>query len=153
MERDSTAGSIAPSDSISNSNTIPVTVDLPEDHPKPTAVRTATCWYFFHFPEGSTAKTIKCYYCKLSVTYNKSSSSNLTSHAVGHHKRLYNEFDRNSPTAKAKTKKTVQKEISVQQAPRYDVEKSHEFFIQWIISDSQAFRVGENPFFQEWVKQ
>jgi hypothetical protein len=35
--------------------------------------------------------------------------------------------------------------------PRYDVEKSHELLVQWIISDSQAFRAGENPFFRTFL--
>lgn len=146
--RDLSTDSIAPSDSVSTFNTIPTIVNLSQDLPKPTSVRTATCWNFFYYPTDPTTKRLKCYYCKQAITFNKNSSSNLTAHAKKH-KSLYAKFDSKSSEIHSAH---IQKEINVQKVPSYDVSKSNEFFIQWIISDSQAFRVGENPFFQEFIK-
>jgi hypothetical protein len=146
--RDLSTDSIAPSDSISSFNTIPTVIDLAEESPRPTAVRKATCWYFFHYPTDPTTKRVKCYYCKDLVTFNKSSSTNLTAHAKKHHK-LYAKFDNN--TSKIVGEST-QKEIGVQKIPSYDINKSQDLLVQWILSDSQAFRVAENPFFQAFVQ-
>lgn len=146
--RDLSTESIAPSDSISNSNTIPVTSNLIQEPPKPTSNRTSICWNFFYYPTDPTAKTLSCYYCKAKIAFNIKTSSNLTNHAKTH-KRKYAEFEGKSSERK---KGTIQKDITIKETPRYDVDKSHEFFLQWIISDSQAFRAGENPFFKEFIK-
>jgi len=91
---------------------------------------------------------LKCYFCKKNVTFNKSSSTNLTAHAK-QHRRLYKDFEENASKTKSLS---IQQEISVKKVLRYDVEKSNEFLVQWIISDCQALRVGENPFFQQFLK-
>ena len=44
--------------------------------PQPTTSRTAICWNFFYYPTDTTVKTLKCYFCKAAVTFNKASSSN-----------------------------------------------------------------------------
>lgn len=142
--RESSSSSITPSESIS-SNTTNHYTSL--EAPTPSSTRTATCWNFFHYPADTSVKTVKCYICKKAVTFNKASSSNLTAHAK-QHRKLYNQFEE----GKSETKRgTIQKQLLARVVPRYDVEKSHEFLVQWIISDSQAFRVGENPFFQKFL--
>ena len=81
------------------------------------------------------------------MKFNKASSTNLTAHAKKHQK-LYNDFESDSGTKR----EPIQTQIQVKKMPRYDAEKSHDFLVQWIISDSQAFRVGENPFFQKFLE-
>lgn len=139
--------SIAPSESISSTNTIP-TVNLPiGDPPAPNDVRKAICWYFFHPPVDITVKKLKCYYCKQLVTYNKASSSNLSNHAKTHHKKMYNSFENH----KLQASDAKQSVIDFKTAAKYDLNRSNELLVQWIISDSQAFRVAENPFFLAFV--
>jgi hypothetical protein len=68
--RDLSTESIAPSDSILNSNTIPVTSNVVQEHPKPTSNRTSICWNFFYYPTDPTAITLSCYYCKAKIAFN-----------------------------------------------------------------------------------
>jgi hypothetical protein len=81
------------------------------------------------------------------VKFNKASSTNLTAHAKKH-KKMFNDFESNSGTKRG----FIQKEIEAKKIPRYDAEKSHDYLVQWIINDSQAFRAGENPFFQQFLE-
>ncbi len=61
---------------------------------------------------------------------------------------MYYDFENHSETKCG----SIQKEITARRIPRYDAEKSHDFLVQWIISDSQAFRAGENPFFMQFLE-
>jgi hypothetical protein len=143
--QESSFDSIAPSDSISITNDTRIST---VESPKPTSARKSTCWYFFYYPKDLSVNTLQCFICKKPVTFNKASSSNLTAHAK-QHKKLYTQFEEGNSGIK---RGAIQKEISLSRVPRYDVDKSHEFLVQWIVSDSQAFRVGENPFFQQFVE-
>ena len=143
--QETNSGSVTPSDSISMiDNTITSTVEPPQ----PTTARKSICWYFFYYPKDLTIKFLKCYICKKQVAFNKLTSSNLTAHAKKH-KKLYTQFEEGNSEIK---RGSVQKEMSLKRVPKYDLEKSHEFLVQWIISDSQAFRVAESPFFQQFLE-
>ena len=143
--QESNFDSVAPSDSISTTNDTNISTLEP---PKPTSARKATCWYFFYYPKDLSVKTVKCFICKKQVTFNKASSSNLTAHAK-QHKKLYVQFEEGNSDIK---RGTIQKEMTLNRVQKYDVDKSHELLVQWIISDSQAFRVAENPFFKEFLE-
>lgn len=133
----------SPSESISTSNENITTALEP---PKPSSTRKATCWYFFYYPADSSVKFLKCFICKKRVTFNKASSSNLTAHAK-QHKKLHDEYDGgNSEISRG----AIKKQLVARVVPRYDAGRSHEL-LEWIISDLQAFRAGENPFFQQFL--
>jgi hypothetical protein len=145
--QDSSFESVTPSQSVSAISVGNTSSPNNQEAPKPTASRTATCWYFFHYPKDTSVETLKCYYCKKLVKFNKASSTNLTAHAKKHRK-MYYDFENHSETKCG----SIQKEITARRIPRYDAEKSHDFLVQWIISDSQAFRAGENPFFMQFLE-
>ena len=110
--QESSIVSVAPSESISFTGS---SSSNNREAPKPTTARKATCWYFFHYPTDTTVKTLKCYFCKAAVTFNKASSTNLTAHAKKH-KRLYDNFVNNVEANSG----PIQKQISYNSAPRYD---------------------------------
>jgi hypothetical protein len=145
--QDTSFDSITPDESISNVITAGTTITSNDrEPPKPTKARPAVCWYFFYYPEDTSVAKIPCYVCKKAVTFNKASSTSLTFHAKKHAK-MYRDYASGS-----KGEGPIQTELAFTVTPRYDVQKSHDFLVQWIISDSQAFRAGENPFFQQFLE-
>ena len=62
--QDSSFESVTPSQSVSTISVGNTSSPNNQEAPKPTASRTATCWYYFHYPKDTSVETLKCYYCK-----------------------------------------------------------------------------------------
>ena len=75
-------------------------------------------------------------------------SSNLTNHAKKH-KSLYAQYEQGNAEVR---RTSIQQEITLRKVAKFDLEKSSEFLVQWIISDSQAFKVAESPFFEKFLE-
>ena len=74
-------------------------------------------------------------------------SSNLTNHAKKH-KSLYAQYEQGNSEVR---RSSIQQEITLRKVAKFDLEKSNEFLVQWIISDSQV-RVAESPFFEKFLE-
>jgi hypothetical protein len=120
--------------------------------PKPDKKRSALCWNFFYPPEGVPTH-LQCYVCKCLIKYNSKSSTNLTEHCKKSHQSLYQSFvdAKEGSSITASTCQPQQKLLGFPKAHRFDKEVTTRRLTEWIIMDTQAFVVAENPSFIRFI--
>jgi hypothetical protein len=114
-----------------------------EEKPKgPHGRRVGVCWYFFNHPEKENPDTVRCYYCKKNITWNKTGSGSLNQHVTKHHQKELEDILKDKKNTLPLIQSDIQERMQHIKSTGFQQGISESLFVDFIIDNDQAFLVG-----------